>query len=245
MKYNVYMFSKKEWIICIAQYLFLTGMVSILFYDSLMVILLILPFFYVYMKRQKRILCEKRLYEIKVQFLQMISSMSTALIAGFSVENALKEAYSDMKNMYEDGAIIITELEHMLNKIHLGARIEEEISDFADRTGSEEIRDFATVFEVAKKSGGKFSDVIENCIQIIRSSIETETEIQILISGKKYEQKIMNIMPFVLIAALRFTSPDMIGVLYHNPSGIIIMTFCLCIYIAALAMAEKISDIRC
>lgn len=245
MRYDNYVLSKKEWLICVAQYLMITGMVSILFYDSAKAFLMLIPFFYVFVKRRKEKLREKRLNELKCQFIQMISSMAAALVAGFSIENALKEAYTDMVNLYEDGAIILEELNQMINRIHLGTRIEEVFSDFADRTGSEEINDFATVFEVAKKSGGRFSDVIDKCVQIIRSEIEIETEIQILISGKKFEQKIMNIIPFALIAALRVTSPDMIGILYHNLTGIIIMTLCLCVYVISLALAEKISDIRC
>lgn len=245
MRYDIYVFSKTEWIICIAEYILLSVVVSFLFYDSIYFALIMVPFMWVYIKRKKRKLLEKRSHELKSQFVQMIASMSTALSAGFSVENSLKESFTDMKNIYEGEAIIINEMKQMLKQIHLGIRIEEVISDFAERTGLEEIIDFARVFEIAKKSGGRFVDVYENCVQIIRSGMETEAEIQILISGKKFEQRIMNIIPFALIAALRITSPDMIGILYHNLSGIIIMTICLCVYCIALLLAEKISDIRC
>ena len=244
MNYKKYSFSKKEWFFHIVEYILLAGAVSNLFFDSLIAFFIFLPFGYFFIKLSGRKLKEKRVNELKTEFIQAISFMGTSLAAGISMENSLKEARDELNRVYESGSLMCEELNRMLTQMELGIRLEELMDDFAERSGVTEIKDFSTVFKIARKGGGKYTDVINNCIEMISSNQEMERDIQILISGKRFEQKIMNIIPFVLIGCLKIASPDLIGILYHNVTGAIIMTICLGIYIGAIALSEKIADIK-
>lgn len=244
MRYDNYVFCPKEWAIYSIEYLFLCGAVAYLFYDSLIAFFVFLPGSIFYFKRVKKKCIANRINDLKGQFIQMISCMSTSLCAGLSIENSLIEARKDIRKMYES-EIMLSELNDMIAKMNLGIRLEDLLMDFSNRTGVEEIKDFAVVFGIAKRSGGKFSEIIERCSSMMISNRETESQIQIMLSGKKYEQKIMSIIPFILIASLRYTSPDFIGVFYHNVPGNIMMTICLLIYALSIYLAEKICNIKC
>ena len=245
MNYDKYKFSAKEWILYGLEYLVISAVVAYLFYDSLLVFVILIFFSFIYFRIRKQKNKEKRIIELKNQFIQMISCMATSLRAGFSVENSLIEATKDIEKMFGENSVMAKELQNMIIQINLGMRIEELMSDFSDRTGVEEIKDFATVFSIAKKSGGKFSEIIERCSLMMVANRDTENQIEILISGKKYEQRILSIIPFVLIAALRYTSSDFIEVLYHNLFGEVLMSVCLLIYLLSLYLSEKISNIKC
>ena len=73
---------------------------------------------------------------------------------------------------------------------------------------------------------------------------ETEEEIQILAASKKLEQKIMNVIPVLILAYLKITSGDYLSTLYGNLFGVLFMTGCLAAYGAALVLSDRILDIR-
>ena len=54
----------------------------------------------------------------------------------------------------------------------------------------------------------------------------------------------MNLIPFLIMAYLQLTSAGFFDVLYGNPAGIVIMTGCLAVYLAAFLLSEKIVDIE-
>ena len=85
--------------------------------------------------------------------------------------------------------------------------------------------------------------IIKNTVRTISEKIETENEIQVVISAKKMEQKIMSVVPFIIIGYLKLTSADFIAKLYNNIVGVLVMSVCLILYIAAVGLSKKIVDI--
>ena len=115
---------------------------------------------------------------------------------------------------------------------------------FAMESGTEEIREFAEVFAIAKRSGGRMSEILLRSAALIQDRIDVEKEIRILISAKKMEQTIMDIVPFAIIVYISVTSRGFFSVLYRSPGGIILMSVCLGIYLTAFIISEKIVDIK-
>ncbi len=78
----------------------------------------------------------------------------------------------------------------------------------------------------------------------IQDRIDVEREISILVSSKRLEQLIMDVVPFGIIAYIGISSRGFFDVLYHNPTGIAVMTLCLAVYVAAFRLSERIIAIR-
>jgi tight adherence protein B len=74
--------------------------------------------------------------------------------------------------------------------------------------------------------------------------MEIDTEIDILLSSRKYEQKIMEGIPFFIIFYLGLSSDGFFDVLYHNPAGVLFMTGCLAAYLAAVLLSDRIMAIE-
>ena len=53
----------------------------------------------------------------------------------------------------------------------------------------------------------------------------------------------MNMVPFFIIFYISISSPGFFDVLYHNPFGIVLMSICMVVYMAAYLMSEKIVNI--
>ena len=103
--------------------------------------------------------------------------------------------------------------------------------------------EFAIVFSVAKRTGGNLTEIISRTISVISRKIEVEKEIEVLVSAKRMEARIMNGVPFFIIFYIGLTSKGFFDPLYHNPFGIVLMTICMLVYLAAYLLSEKIINI--
>ncbi|MCR4740511.1 MAG: type II secretion system F family protein [Lachnospiraceae bacterium] len=244
MNYKIYRLSPGELLLTIAEYALAAGLIAFLFYDSVFSLFFISPGILLYMANKRKQYIKVRNCRVKKEFSDMIMSVSTALSSGFSIENAFKESYKDMASLYGSDSLICRELSGFIGRLGLGVTLEECLLDYGNRTGIEDIKDFAEIFVMAKRNGGDFNRMITRCAETIRQKEETENEIEALLSGKKLEQKVMGVIPCIILMYLRLQTGNFLSMLYHNPSGIIIMTVCLVIYILAFYLAERITDIK-
>ncbi|SFG05884.1 tight adherence protein B [Lachnospiraceae bacterium C7] len=242
--YNEYIFTKKDKLINFASAIVLAIVIAYLFYNS-PIALVVTPGFYIFIKKflmKYRINQQKK--EVEKEFVDGMQSVCTSLLAGYSLENAFKEAETELKLLYGENAIMVEEFRQINQSVELNIPLEKIIEDFALRSGSEEIVSFSEVFSYAKRGGGDFVKIIETTTMHIRETIETHREIDILVASKKYEQNIMSGIPIFIMAYLRVSSGDYLNALYHNVAGVLFMTVCLGAYGAAFYLADKILQIE-
>ena len=171
-------------------------------------------------------------------------SCLTALKAGYSCENAFRAAEEEMIVFYGKHSEIVHGLNRIVGGLDSNVPLEELLRGFASESRSEEIRDFAEIFAIARKSGGNMTDILQRTISQIQNRMDVEREIRVLMSSKKLEQTIMDVVPFGIIAYIGITSRGFFDVLYHNTAGILIMTACLLAYLGAFVLSEKIAAIK-
>lgn len=68
--------------------------------------------------------------------------------------------------------------------------------------------------------------------------------IQTEISGKRMEQKVMNLMPLFILLYVDVSFGGYLDGLYHNIAGAAVMTACLVVYIGAYLLSEKIMSVQ-
>ncbi len=203
--------------------------------------LIILP---IYKKSYQKVQIEKRKKELLIQFKEAMQSVSVAVLSGFSIENAWREAEKEIEIMYGKDAYMTVELKQMNAAVHTNQPIEQLLYQFALRSACEDILNFAEVFQFAKRSGGNFGKIIQNTINRISEKMEVEKEIQTVISGKKMEQRVMNVMPIFLLCYLNLTSKEFLAPLYGNLFGACVMTLAFFAYMGALILSQKLMDIK-
>ncbi len=183
-------------------------------------------------EKEKRILSE--------QFRDLLGSVNNALRAGDSPENAFREGYREMVYEYGERAPISRELLRVVNGLDNRIPLETLLDDFAQRADTEEIREFAEVFRIAKRGGGNMVEILARTSALIEERLDVENEIRIMLGNRRLEQRIMDLTPFMIIFYIGLTSPGFFDVLYHNLEGAAFMTVCLGAYLAALVISEKI-----
>ena len=214
------------------------------FYDSFGAALILIPAGIFYMRDCIADLSEKKEREFLGQFKDSIQAVAAGLKAGYSVENAIRGAGRDIEPLYGPDKRICREFSLMTRQLDMNMSTGAVLDEFAGRTGQEDVEDFVNVFTAAKKSGGDSITIIRNAVRIISEKIDTEKEIQTMIASKKFEFEIMCAVPFAIILYMKLTFREFLSILYGNTAGVIIMTICLIVYIAAYITGRKIIRIE-
>ena len=244
MNYLIYKRSKLEWLKLIVCWLTITVCFGLLFYQSVIGALIILPFGIVFEKVNKRRLIEKRKRELSSQFVEFLQVIMTSLKAGSSLERAVLSARERLYSLYNRDSMIIKELISMESSLKMNIPIEDILYDFGKRSGIEDINQFAEVCKVSKRAGGNLIKVMDHTIRCITDKNEMEREITALISGKKLESKFMTaILPAILLY-LNLSMHDMMDSLYNGAFGRIVMSAVLVCYGACCLWFDKITDIK-
>lgn len=242
--YREYRLSRMEELKCLGVAVLLAAVAAWILYKSLWGLMLCVVIFPVYRRNYRNRKTEERKRELLSQFKDGMQSVSVALLSGYSIENSWQEAERELLELYGAKAYMTTELHRMNGAIRMNQSVEQLLYQFALRTGCEDIVGFAEVFRFAKRSGGNMGRIIQNTIHRVADKQEVEREIATVLSGKKMEQKIMNIVPVCLLAYLNLTSEEFLAPLYGNLFGVCVMTVAFLAYIGALLLAQKMVTIR-
>lgn len=170
--------------------------------------------------------------------------VSASLLAGYALENAFLDAQKELGLLYGVQSPMQAELEKINRQVCMNQPLEKVFEEFALKCEVEEIRNFSEILTFAKRSGGDLIEIIRGTVENIGSKIQIEEEIQTMIAEKKLEQKVMNVMPMFLLVYMDITSPGYLDVLYGNILGILIMTICLAVYMAAVMISERMTNIE-
>ena len=242
--YRTYRFTLKEWIFFTAEGFAIIAAIDYLFYKEILALIPLAVFIPFFLKQKKVAAAMKRQRELTLDFRQALNSISVSLRAGHSVENAFRQSEEHLKSTLSKNSPMLKEIARINAGISVNVPVEELLSDLATRSASEDIQSFAEVFASAKRMGGNLPAIISSTASHIEGRIEVSREVDAAIAAKKFEQKIMSLMPFLIILYINLTSGDFLSPLYGNLLGIIVMSICLMIYAAAYGLGAKIVDIE-
>lgn len=182
-------------------------------------------------------------YEITLQFRSGLQGISSALSAGYSIENSLTEARRDLVLLYGQEALLVREFLWIERQLALNQPLENLLFAFGSRWNTEDILHFAQVFQTAKRSGGDLIAITRRTAEKISEKIEVKREIHTMIAGKRLEGKVMCVIPLGIIVYFWICSPGFLDCLY-TPSGRPVMTVLLLLYGAAYYWCGRLCDIE-
>ena len=154
------------------------------------------------------------------------------------------ECIDAMEAAYGTEAVIVKELNIVIQGMKNNCTITSMLVGMAAHTGIEEIREYASVMAVAKNSGTRIREIMDSYIKTIDEKLSVMQEIETMTSRARYEQQIMNAVPFVILLYVDTTNKGFFDVLYKNILGNIVMSITLTIYIASILISRRIIRIE-
>ena len=196
----------------------------------------------------------KREERCREAFKRLLLSMETALEAGYSLENSVVAAVEDLQKIFggtghfrrESGerkgktGFISSLFGEMLHGIELRVPVWQVMQDFAEKTGVSEAEELAQVLRIQQRAGGNLIRTMRSTVDKLRAGLEVQQEIETVTAEKRLEQRIMTLMPALIICYLRLTNGAYIAPLYTTAAGTVVMTAALGLNIAGAELGKRL-----
>lgn len=241
--YNVYIPSKKEKVLWFILGTVVSGVVLYVFYESIIASILfgaVCGYFFIPIRTNQVI--KKRKKRLTTQFRGLLDALSTSIGAGKNMFDSFTSAAEDLSVQFSIEADIVKEVNLIRIGLDNNIQIEDLLLNFAERSGIEDVKNFANVFATCYKKGGNIKDVIKNTASIIGDKIEIQMELETMVSGQKNEQNIMLVMPVFFIVVMKSMGGDLIDL--KSPVGILSVTIAIVIFVLAYFISKKILNIK-
>ena len=186
----------------------------------------------------------KRKIKLREQFFDLLQAMSVAMRAGNPVLKALESAREDLSLIYPERSDILVELDGIIGKFHNAVPLSQAFSDFARRSGLEDVASFASIYATIEGKSSRADEIIRETQQIIADKMEIEMEIDTLMTAAKSEVNIMLFMPLVILGVIGYAGAGFMDAIYTTAVGRIVATGGLVVFIISFVMARKFSNVK-
>ena len=243
--YSYLVLSKKEKRDCVIIAYVCLFIAAYIFYHNIPLAILSGAALPLVVKRYAQYKAAKQKEMLVTQFKDLLYALSASFAAGRHMGEGLAEAQDNLRLLYDEDSPMVRELAHMLYQMKESRAGEEEIlRDFAMRSGSEDIQNFIDVYFICRATGADVQRVILKASELLMDKISVEKEIKTLTAQKRFEGKIISLMPVVIILFLNLVSPDYMEGLYATLTGRVVMTVALFVIGYSYHLINKLTKIE-
>ena len=205
------------------------GLVSSL---VLAVVLGSMPFFYLRMKKKKR------MEKFDRQLPEGLDLIARALKAGHGFTSGMKLAADE----FEDP--LGTEFDQALDEINYGVSVQDALTSLGNRIDSPELRYFIVSVILQRETGGNLAEIIENTARLIRERFRLQAKIRVLSTDGRWSFRILTALPFFQLVVFRSLNPDYLGALISDPIGRIMAIVAACNMFLGIIAMKRIVEIK-
>lgn len=188
-------------------------------------------------------------YNRQVHLLEQLGdyfySVRILLVAGKSFEQSLIIVYANLAVTEQiEEKIFVNELGLFVSQIENGVEFTGAVRNLAMRIDIEMFTDFSSSLGITLKRGGDIKKLLKLISDVIKEKVHSQLEIKSITNGKKFELKLLKIMPVILILILNMTNSDYISVNYTTLGGRVVMLSALLLIGVSNVVASKIGVIE-
>ncbi len=184
-----------------------------------------------------RILRKQRLKKFNEQLEDALNSMSSALKAGFSINQAI-EAIAN-----ENRPPISFEFRLLVQEIRLGVPLEQALDNLGNRMKSVDFELVNTAIVTARQTGGELTMIFERLASVIRERARINNKINAMTSQGRLQTIIISLVPLVLLFALSKVMPETMSAFFNSWIGIAAMLVSATLTVCGCLMIHKIINI--
>lgn len=242
--YRVYELSKKERTEFLIAASILISLLLYLFYNTAVVFLPAALCAVYSLRFYEAYKAAKRKDLLISQFRDLLYSLSASVGAGRHMTEALAEARSDLRLLYDEDTPMIRELAWMNSRSEAANESAEEmLLDLGRRSGVRDITTFAEVYRICISTGGDLVKVIGITSQMLLDKLTIVRDIESYTAQKRFEGKVIALLPPLIILFLNMTAPDYLAPMYGSLQGREVMTAALLSMVCGYAVSGRITDI--
>lgn len=188
----------------------------------------------------------KRKEKLNLQFRDALNSIMGSLKAGLSINSAIVKCFDDLQKVYshQKEKYMVEEFKKIKNDLSIGISVDDALRKFKQRLGMEDVDDFVNAVIIVRQKGGNMLEIMENVTKMISDKITVKNEIKVVTAQKKYEARILTIVPVLLVILLSIFSPEYMKPLYGTVLGKILIVLGFVLLILNYFVGKKVTDIN-
>ena len=188
--------------------------------------------------RYVRFLRTRRRLKFNEQLVTALGTMSNALRAGFSINQAFE-------SVVETGDKPITqEFSVFLQQLRVGMSFEDALASLDRRVGSDDLTLVCTSIDIARRTGGNLTEIFDRISDTIRSRMRIERRVRTLTAQGRMQGMIVTAMPFLLGIAMLVLKPDVMRPFLFSLRGAICVAIVLALVTVGWLVIRKIVRIE-
>ena len=150
-----------------------------------------------------QVLKERRRLKFNLQLVDALNSMSNALRAGFSINQAFETVVQAGEKP------ISQEFDVMLQQMRVGMNFFDALQSLDQRVGSDDLTLVVTAIDIARRTGGNLTEIFDKIGITIRERMRIERRVRTLTAQGKLQGRIVAAMPILLGGVMTFLKPEM------------------------------------
>ena len=180
----------------------------------------------------------KRAKIFNLQLSQALLIISNSLRSGFTFRHALARVAQDLPDPISE------EFKRVIREVNYGAKLDDSLSDLADRMNSEELKMINSAVSIQQKAGGNLAHVIEMVSITITDRINIKKTITTLTAQGRMSGMIIGLLPVFMRLVLMLVSPSYISIFFETKVGMIMLIVSGILELIGFMFIKKIVDIE-
>jgi tight adherence protein B len=195
-------------------------------------IVCLLPFGYLYLKRDIRF---RRLDSLLPETIDL---MSRALQAGHGVTSAIEMASQEIAEP------LASEFRTVFEEQNLGLPLREAILNLAERVPLDDVRFLVTAILVQKETGGNLAEILDKTAVLLRDRMRLKGQLRIYTAQGRLSGWFLCLLPLVLFFLMSIVNPKYEKILWSDPLGRHLVYAGLVMMAIGIYAIRKIVDIK-
>jgi len=188
--------------------------------------------------RYVRFLRERRRIKFNDQLVTALGTMSNALRAGFSINQAFE-------SVVETGEKPISqEFSVFLQQLRVGMSFEDALTSLDRRVASDDLTLVCTSIDIARRTGGNLTEIFDRISDTIRARMRIERRVRTLTAQGRMQGMIVSAMPFFLGIAMFVLKPEVMRPFVFSLKGVICIGVVLVLVTVGWLIIRKIVKIE-
>ncbi len=188
--------------------------------------------------RYVRFLRARRRLKFNEQLVSALGTMSNALRAGFSINQAFESVVETGEKP------IAQEFSVLLQQLRVGMSFEDALASLDRRVASDDLTLVCTAIDIARRTGGNLTEIFDRIADTIRGRQRIERRIRTLTAQGRLQGVIVSILPFILGIAMFVLRPELMRPFLFSVNGMICIAAVVVLVAAGWLIIRKIIKIE-
>lgn len=168
------------------------------------------------------------------QLVEALGTMSNALRAGFSINQAFESVVSTGEKP------ISQEFNVLMQQLRVGMSFDDALKSLEQRVASDDLTLVCTSIDIARRTGGNLTEIFDRISDTIRGRMKIERRVKTLTAQGRFQGIIVSALPVVLGIILTMLKPQMMMPFLLSAKGIIAIIVMFALIIVGWLIIRKI-----